>query len=120
MWHSTHSTGVKQFDDDHQKIDALLRKIAKASNPVIEHELLENMFSALETHINNKKKLTEFEYLPDAKVRDNLLLQRFKDKIAEKQRGRICKLDFIRDLHQMLADHVFTISMKKKKYDKQS
>ena len=110
MWHSTHSTGIKQFDDDHQKMDSLLKQFAQTSDPIVEQALLLEMYSALEIHIKNKKQMAEFEYSPDAEMRDILLMQGFKRKIAAIENRGISKLIFIRDLHQMLADHVFKIS----------
>jgi hypothetical protein len=110
MWYSTHSTGIKQFDDDHQKIDSFLVKFAQTSDPIVEQKLLQDLYSALEIHIKNKKQMAGFEYLPDAEMRDIFLLQGYKRKIAERENGGITKLTLIRDLHQMLADHVFKIS----------
>lgn len=109
MWYSTHSTGIKQFDDDHQKIDSLLKKIARTSDPESEQEHLNTLCSLLQTHINNKKKTAEFKYLPDDEIHDILFLQEVKRMIFERKKDKFSKLNLIKDLHQMLADHVFKI-----------
>lgn len=117
MWYSTHSTGIKQFDEDHLKIDSIIKDVARATEPVTENELLGELYNAVTAHLKNKEGAPNFDYSHEEQLRDSFFLQRLRGKISERENGQLSKLNLIRDLHQMLADHVFYNIMKRKKRD---
>ncbi len=106
IWHSTHSTGIPQLDEDHQHIEEVIKNLSHATNPRAEKALLMDLYCIIIAHIRSKRETPEFDLTPDEEARDAAFLHNIRIKIWERDNAHITQLSLIRDLRQMLSNHV--------------
>ena len=106
MWHSTHSTGIREFDDDHSRIDEAIKNVSHTTNPKEEKRLLMDLYCTIIAHIRSKNELPEYELTSEERERDTNFLKNIRLIIWQRDNAQITQLKLIQDLRQMLADHV--------------
>jgi len=106
MWHTTQTTGLKQFNEDHARIDEIIKNLSHATNHREEKALLMDLYCIIIAHIRSKSETPELDISPEEQSRDTAFLHDIRIKIWERDNAHITQLKLIRDLRQMLQEHV--------------
>ena len=106
MWHTTHSTGLEQLNEDHVRIEEVIKNLSHATNQREEKSLLMDLYCIIIRKMNAKTELMGLDLSPGEQTRDNAFLHDIRVKIWERDNAHITQLKLIRDLRQILEDHV--------------
>lgn len=106
MWHTTHSTGLEQFNEDHNRIEEVIKNLSHATNHREEKALLMDLYCIIIAHIRSKSETPGFNLSAEEQARDTAFLHDIRVKIWERDNAHITQLKLIRDLRQMLENHV--------------
>ncbi len=106
MWHTTHSTGPEPFNEDHVRIEEVIRNLSHATSHREEKSLLMDLYCIIIAHIRSKNEHPDVDISPEERSRDTAFLHEIRIKIWERDNAHITQLKLIRDLRQMLEDHV--------------
>ncbi len=105
MWHSAYSTGVKEFDDDHAHIDAVIVHVAKATGPEDEKRHLMDVYCSIISHVQHKSDLLGQSLSREEQDHDATFLRDVRTKIRERDECVISRSQLISDLRHMLMVH---------------
>lgn len=105
MWHSLYSTGVKEFDHDHEQIDAMLGDISSASTAAEEHRHLMQLYCAIISHIRFKNEFLGAKLSHEQKEHDANFLRSVRENIRQRDRGQITRKELISELRHLLMVH---------------
>jgi len=106
MWHATHSTGLEQFKEDHVRIEEVIKNLSHATSHREEKSLLMDLYCIIIAHIRSKSETPGVDITSEEQSRDSAFLHEIRVKIWERDNAHITQLKLIRDLRQMLEDHV--------------
>ena len=102
-----YSAGIKQFDTNHEQIEAVLGEMVKGMTPAQEQQYLMKVYCAIIDHIRFKSELLGPRLSYEEKAQDFDFLRKVREMIRKRGFNEISRQELIIDLRQMLMAHAF-------------
>lgn len=115
MWSSIYSTGVKEFDDDHAHIDAVIGHVARATDPEDEKKHLMDVYCSIISHVEFKSNFLGNNLSHKEQNDDATFLRDVRSKMREREEGLISRRQLIMDLRHMLMVHAMAHEVRERK-----
>ncbi len=101
MWHSTHSTGISDVDDQHKAIDTLIGLYRKSASVAEEQQCLDVLHYAVQSHFQFVANFFDVKFPTEFKQRQNEILDWMSRRIQQRKEGGVSQEDFADELCQM-------------------
>jgi len=108
MWHSTHSTGIQDVDDQHKAIDNLIELYRNARNVAEEQQCLDVLQYAVQSHFQFVEHFFDVKFPTEFKQRQGAILGWLANRIQERKNGVVAQEEFADELSRMFLLNVTT------------
>lgn len=108
MWHSTHTTGIPDVDDQHEAIDKLIDLYRNARDVAEEQQCLDVLRYAVQSHFQFVEHFFDVKFPSELRQRQGNILAWLARRIQERKEGVVAQEEFADELCRMFLLNVTT------------